>query len=343
MKNYIGISRDHSGSMRNIALAAGRDYNDNIASIKEEAEKHNIDTIVSVVKCGVGRPGRVEVESLNSSINALKPIPDYSYVASGSSTPLFDSVGELITQFERVPDFNNPEVSFLIMIITDGQENDSRKWNAHSISRKINQLQATDKWSFAFRVPRGMKSYLVSLGIPEGNILEWDQTDRGVQEASVATRSAFTNYYQDRSQGITKTASFYANLGDVNIKQIKNNLVDISKEVYLFAVNSQDAGRQIREFVESKTKGVYKKGMAFYQLTKSETLQDYKLIVIRDKVKGSIYSGFAARDLLGLPKAGEVKLRPGNHGQYDIFIQSTSVNRKLMENTNILVWPNVNM
>ena len=33
-KSYYGISRDHSGSMRSLAKAAARDYNDNIAAIR---------------------------------------------------------------------------------------------------------------------------------------------------------------------------------------------------------------------------------------------------------------------------------------------------------------------
>jgi hypothetical protein len=31
-------------------------------------------------------------------------------------------------------------------------------------------------------------------------------------------------------------------------------------------------------------------------------------------------------------------LAPGQHGQYEIFIQSTSTNRKLVEDTNVMVW-----
>lgn len=338
MKNYIGISRDHSGSMGMIALAAGRDYNDNIASIKEGAAEHNIDTIVSVVKCGAGRPAKVVREIVNSNVNMLQPIKDGDYIADGNSTPLFDSVGDLIEQLEAVPDAADPEVSFVVMVITDGQENSSQTWTGRDISKKIKQLQATDRWTFVFRVPRGYKRELTQYGIPDGNILEWDQTDRGVQAATVATRSAFKQYYSARSAGVTSTDKFYADLSNVTLKEVKAQLVDISKQVDVFKVKPTEAGIQIRDFVMQRTKQPFVKGSAFYQLTKTESVQDYKQIAIRDKVKGTVYSGFAARDMLGLPQSGEVKLAPGQHGQYDIFIQSTSVNRKLVENTNVLVW-----
>ena len=157
MKNYIGISLDTSASMRGITRAAGKDYNENIEGIKEEAEKHKIDTIVSVVKCGVGRMATIEREVVNSSVNAIKPIMDGMYKADGMATPLFDSIGELISIMENVPDKDDPEVSFLIMAITDGKENSSKKWNVRTLSEKIRKLQATDRWSFIFRVPKGNK------------------------------------------------------------------------------------------------------------------------------------------------------------------------------------------
>jgi len=70
-------------------------------------------------------------------------------------------------------------------------------------------------------------------------------------------------------------------------------------------------------------------------------VQDHKQIAIRDKKTGVIYSGVNARQMLGLPYHGTVKVVPGNHGAYDIFIQSTSVNRKLVKGTQVLYWDNV--
>lgn len=339
MKNYIGISRDHSASMRGIARAAGHDYNDNIAAIKENAQKHNIDTIVSVVQCGAGYPAKVVREVVNSNVNKLKPIAEGKYIADGNSTPLFDSVGDLIEQFESVPDANDPDVSFVVMIITDGQENSSRKWNGSTLSKKIKQLQATDRWTFVFRVPVGERRSLMQYGIPGGNILEWDQTDHGVEVATKATRSAFDSYYSSRTLGAKSTDKFYADLSDVSLTEVKKALVDISKDVDILKVKTTEDGIQIRDFVTQRTRKPFTKGCAFYQLTKTESVQGYKQIAIRDKLKGSVYSGYAARDMLGLPQSGEVKLAPGAHGQYDIFIQSTSVNRKLVANTNVLFWP----
>lgn len=392
MKNYIGISRDHSGSMRSIAQAAARDYNANITSIREAATKSNIETLVSVVECGYGTTSSVRRDLINENVTALRSINEYEYSARGGGTPLFDSVGELIEIFEAVQasapkhtsvdpytamgkeelrqacrdvgvsysNLNNegmrnvlrtklgftsaaPEdISFLVMAVTDGQENASRRYSARSIAEKIQQLQSTDRWTFVFRVPRGYSRDLINMGIPAGNILEWDQTERGVEVATQATVRAFDEYYSGRTRGLTSTKSFYTtDMSTINKATVKAKLVDITNEVKFYDVPNM-AGLEIRKFVELKTGQTMVKGSAFYQLIKTESeVQDYKQIAIRDKKGGHVYSGAEARRMLGLPYNGTVKIVPGNHGAYDIFIQSTSVNRKLVPGTQVMYWPKV--
>jgi hypothetical protein len=332
-KQYIGISRDHSGSMYTLTRQAMLDYNGNIESIREAAVKTDIDTIVSTVKCGVG-PGLVEREAVNSSVSALKPITHY---ATEGQTPLFDSVGELVELLEKVPDASEPDVSFLVMAITDGQENASQRYTADKISKLIREKQASDRWTFVFRVPHGYARALTYLGIPAGNIQEWEQTERGFKESSNITRQAFNGYYGARACGQTATDSFFANAANLSAAQLRGAMQDISHEVKLVPVQR---AAPIREFVEYHI-GNLKLGAAFYQLTKPEkVVHSDRVICIRDKSSRKIYAGQAtARDLLGLPKTGAIKLQPGDHGNYEIFVQSRSVNRKLVPGSTLLYWP----
>ena len=274
MKNYIGISRDHSASMRSIAHVAGQDYNSKVDSIKEASHTNKQNTIVSVVECGSGHTDLVKRVVVNSDVNALEHIDNY--VANGMGTPLLDSVGDLIEQFESVPDRNNDDVSFLVMAITDGYENRSRRYDSVSLARKIRQLTATDRWTFVFRVPRGYTENLTRLGIPAGNILEWDQTERGVMTASKQDNEAFTQYFAARSSGATSVDKFYSNLSDVTSEDVEEVLTDISQEVTIYPVSAKDDGKQIRTFVEDRLSGNDKmlKGAAFYQLTKTVVCEE---------------------------------------------------------------------
>jgi hypothetical protein len=341
MKNYVGLSRDHSGSMRSIARAAARDYNDNIASIREASLANNQDTVVSVVKCGHGSRSIVHREIVNSNVNQLSPILENAYQADANGTPLFDSVMELIDIMSNVPDASDPEVSFLVMATTDGEDNDSRT-SAAKLAERIRKLQNTDRWTFVFRVPRGYGRRLIQLGIPSGNIFEWDQTEKGVQVAAQANREAFTQYFSGRALGEKSSTKFYANLADVNIKEVKTALTDISSQVQFIPVTQADNQSLIRPFVEAKLGEAMVRGGAFYQLVKTEPkVQANKRIAIREKSTGAVYAGDAARQMLALPVVGTVRLAPDDLGDFEVYIQSTSVNRKLDAGTNLLYWKQV--
>lgn len=338
MKQYVGFSRDHSASMRHIAHVAARDYNSKVETIRTAATVNGIDTIVSVVECGAGRTSQTKTVVLNSSVSALKLIPDRGYIADGMGTPLYDSVVDLINIFKAVPDANSPDVSFLVMAITDGDENASRTTGSQ-LGAMIRQLEATDRWTFVFRVPRGAKAKVVrALGIHEGNVLEWDQTERGVQQAAQRDAEAFTEYFTGRTRGVTRTSAFYTDLSKVSSADVAATLTDISSEVTLWPVTEI---AEIKPFVEARNNGELKRGAAFYQLTKKEDeVQENKIILVRDKTTQAIYTGSAARVMLGLNTYGTVRVVPGNHGNFDVFIQSTSVNRKLMPGTTVVYWEN---
>jgi hypothetical protein len=344
MKNYIGFSNDHSGSMQSIARAAARDFNATVAAIQSAATLNNIDTIVSVVQCGIRTKhdsAAVVRQIVNSNISAIKPIAENQYVANGSATPLLDSVGEVIEILKQVPDYDNPDVTFLVFVTTDGGENSSRIWRS-KLGAEIRALQATDRWTFVFRVPRGHTRHLTGYGIPEGNIQEWDQTDRGFQASTQATSQAFNDYYSGRSKGVKSTTTFYSSMKNVSAAEVKAQLKDISGEVTMWSVMPQEHNADIRPFVEAKLKKPMLKGAAFYQLTKTESkVQDTKMIVVREKKTGIVYFGPAARQMLGLPTYGNARVVPGDHGEWDVFVQSTSVNRKLMGGTLLMYWPNV--
>ena len=103
-----------------------------------------------------------------------------------------------------------------------------------------------------------------------------------------------------------------------------------------FQILHVDKNRSIRDFVES-TGAKFKVGKGFYQLTKSELVQERKEIVLEHKESCVLYSGSKARLLMGLPfgKRGVLSTRNIPKG-YNTFVQSTSWNRKLISGTRFL-------
>src|SRR6185503_14860277 len=164
------------------------------------------------------------------------------------------------------------------------------------------------------------------LGVPEGNVAEWEQTEKEFVRSTAATVAATQSYYSDRAKGVRASTRFYSDLHNVKVKDVQNKLAEI-KGFQVWKV--KDTG-QIKPFIEDKLGKEMKVGCAFYQLMKPEKIQGHKQICIRHKYSGKVFTGDNARKLLGIPKGGEVKVYPGNHGDYDVFVQSTSTNRKLL-------------
>lgn len=91
----------------------------------------------------------------------------------------------------------------------------------------------------------------------------------------------------------------------------------------------------IKEFVQNSG-ARFKIGRGFYEFTKSETIQHYKEIVLRDRKTGDMFTGTKARELAGIPHGVTARVKPTILTQYQVFVQSTSPNRKLMPNTKFL-------
>lgn len=95
----------------------------------------------------------------------------------------------------------------------------------------------------------------------------------------------------------------------------------------------------IKDFVQSQGL-VFKVGRGFYEFMKKETIQAKKEVIILDRITGDMFEGNAARDVLGLPHGAPIRLDPKTAGfdvtKYTVFVQSTSVNRKLIGGTQFL-------
>ena len=97
-----------------------------------------------------------------------------------------------------------------------------------------------------------------------------------------------------------------------------------------------DATMNVKAFL-NKIEKPYVKGAIFYQLTKKETISDIKNVIVRRKSDNVLITGEGIRDILGLSSETVVyNLDNSEVLDFDIFIQSTSPLRKLIEGTDVL-------
>lgn len=250
----------------------------------------------------------------------------------GGMTALIDATILTLDDLALTPE-KYGEHAFLIYVLTDGQENNSRA-NPYTLDRKITALP--DHWTVAAFVPDQNGVFEAKkFGFPSNNIALWSaETALGVEEAGERIRQTTDTFMQNRTQGIRGSRTLFS-MNTVSAKDITTNLIPLTMGSY--ALYNVFTDGRIDEFVAGhEPRNGYRVGKAFYQLSKTELVQPQKQIAILNNADQNVYFGPAARQLLGLPDYG-VKVRPGDHAGYTIFVQSTSLNRKLIAGTRCLV------
>lgn len=323
--NHFVFVLDESSSMSSLRRKTIEVFQNQINNLKRKSHDLKQDTKVSVYTFA----DKVKCLAFDVDIERFRGI-EGQYSPYGS-TALMDAAGTAIEEHKDIPQ-KHGDHAFLLYVITDGEENVSRKFDVRTLRRLIDGLE--DNWTVSCLVPNSLgKHNATQYGFPKNNIEIWQTTELGLEEVERTSNRAVNNYLNLRSQGIVGTRSFYSDLSDVTIKDAKAVAKELKpSEFNIFPVNKTT---EIRPFVEDQL-GTYFKGHAFYQLTKPESIQGYKQIAIRNRKNGKVFSGVHARDLLNLPQY-DIKVSPGDHGDWDIFVQSTSTNRKLFPGSELLV------
>jgi hypothetical protein len=221
--------------------------------------------------------------------------------------------------------------SFLLYVLTDGGENCGG--SAAKLAETISKLP--DNWTIAAFVPSQVEKFITEKqGFPKENIAVWSTTSGGMNDVGDSIKATTTNYMTARSQGIRSVKNLFSlQTSQLKDSVVKTKLTELKPSEYdLLPVGKKTA---IKEFITNFT-GSYTPGSAYYFLNKSEKIQASKQICVQNKKNGKIYTGQNARTILGLPDT-EVKVSPLDHGEFNIFVQSLSVNRWLLDGTHVLV------
>lgn len=324
--NHIGMVLDKSTSMLRYKDKLVQVADAQIQHLAQRSQELDQETRISVWTFA----DRVECVVWDKDVLRLPSIAPY-YMPYGN-TAFIDatlmSIGDLQLTPEKYGDH-----SFLLYVLTDGEENRSVN-NPDKLQLTIKQLP--DHWTVAALVPNaGAKHEAKRFGFPAGNIEVWDTTsERGVQEVGDRIRAATDSYMRGRASGVRSTTTLFStDATAVNAATISQaGLKPLAKGSYILVPVPTDM--RIDEFTKQCGHN-YQVGRGFYQLMKREEIQATKDIVVVSKKDHSVYTGPDARQLVGLPNMN-VRVSPDHNADYDIFVQSTSINRKLIAHTRYL-------
>lgn len=328
--NHIALVLDKSGSMQGSnahALVIVADQL--IKDLAVESQAMDQETRVSVYTFA----DTAECVVWDKDVLRLPSIKDF-YNPHGQ-TALIDaallSIGDLAMTPEKYGDH-----SFLIYVLTDGQENHSRH-TGDALKRKIEELP--EHWTVAALVPDVLaRRHALGYGFPAGNIVIWDTASgRGVEEAGKQIKAATSNFMQQRTYGVRGTQSLFK-MADLDRQTVvSSGLPPLDPKTFqVIPVTGIPAKQEIRDYVVNKLGLPYTLGRCFYQLSKPEKIQPQKQVAIMDKRTGQVWLGHDARKLLNLPADAEIKVHPEANKDFDVFVQSTSINRHLVPHTKLI-------
>ena len=323
--NHIGLMVDNSGSMTNMMQTVNQILSDTVNEF--DAGAKSADQVTKITLWSFNSDVTLLASEMDSSLQL--PIVPKSF----GNTSLRDAIVEGITYFTQ---FQGDNEACLLFVITDGQENSSHKFSKSELTKIISGKQSNLTIGVLVPDVYGV-AQVVKEGIPSGNVTTWDATTtQGVEEMGESLVRSTKEYYNLRSTGVrSSTRLFNTDLSEVSTKLVaKSDTRKLRPKDYnLYPVK---VPTRIDDFVVTKTKAPYVVGNAYYRLDKPEIVQGNKEIVLKNRKTGEVYEGTGARALVGLPTY-DLKATPGHHGEWDIFIQSKSLNRKLFPGSEILV------
>ncbi|MEV0501175.1 vWA domain-containing protein [Streptomyces spectabilis] len=336
--NHVALVLDASSSMSHLSGKVVEVADQQIAYLARRSEELDQETRVTVyvfadtVECVIYDKDVLRMPSLKQLYRA------------GGMTALLAAALKSQRELAQTAQLYGDH-SFLTFVLTDGQENvshrcpDAPSGDPRELVRAVAGMIETqeDNWTLAVLVPDQMgKREAMQCGFPKDNIAIWDATStQGLAEAGLVIQQATEKFMVGRAQGIRGSRAVFSTGAEaVNKDTIEAaGLTPVDPSTYQLIPVARAAA--IRDWVV-ECGHTYRTGGAFYQLSKSEKIQARKQVAVLEKKTDRLYMGPEARALLGLPDT-EVRVKPDHNDDFTIFVQSTSVNRKLVAHTRLLL------
>lgn len=147
-KTYYHLILDRSGSMAGCWDLTRRAYVTQINAIHQAASRF-LDQQVMFSTCifnhGLEFPGGIAPVGTGE-------FPSIDHISPAGNTALLDAIGESIQriEFSAAHELETRQASVVIIVLTDGHENASTRFDAAAIQREMSRTRETGLWSFTF-------------------------------------------------------------------------------------------------------------------------------------------------------------------------------------------------
>jgi hypothetical protein len=181
---------------------------------------------------------------------SLEDISDADYFPSGM-TAMYDAVGDAIDFFAGEA---KKADDVLIIVISDGYENASKRFDSEKISGRVKELQDSG-WNFTYiGANQDLSTVQADLGIPVGNMLQFESSAAGTIQMSNTVGTALRSYTSNRSQHIAagietrcSTQNLYDSSGNAGTAKDSVDLTVSSGEGTTVTTTGEPVDKDVKE------------------------------------------------------------------------------------------------
>jgi len=276
---------DASGSMGSIYQQALTGMNETIKTIRSVQENDSsVEQYLTLLSFSNGGE-RLQYVYDNVAIDTAKDITEKDYELRGC-TALYDAIGISVTELRKSV---SKEDKALVTIITDGYENDSRKWNSWEVKQLIDELR-TQGWVFTYiGANQDVEAEAHKMGVV--NSYKFEATIEGTVEMFAKEASSRKRWNERVSRGEQNLEEGYFNEDPMPVpsNRITPERVDQlgKNEVFVFGSNilgKHDGGAALaamKRFGAQYGKGEGPQGNSYAIPTVGCTYQETALAVKR--------------------------------------------------------------
>lgn len=225
-KTFVTFVLDASPSMGVVRKETVSGFNEQLQAVKAmETPDHEV--FVSFIL--FSDSDKIETIRRWVKPSAMNPLTIDEYKTDiGGSTALLDALGDgMNLTEEKNSEINKPGNAALMIFVTDGGENSSKRQNKSAIKERITKLQNSGNWTFTFMGTESIDSVMNGYGISAGNIAQFAFGAAGMHTNSISNSKGLESYAKLRSAGVTGSAHFYdSSKDDLDILKKASSTID---------------------------------------------------------------------------------------------------------------------
>lgn len=203
--NYVALVLDKSSSMKPITDEIINMFNENINTLKEETK--DMETKVCLIVFSTYN--EQEQVLWCKSIGDVKLLNRGNYIPHGM-TAMYDAIGYTLNRLSEETKNSTEDISFLVTVISDGEENNSKAYTAKRISAMINERNEDGRWTITY-IGANQDLSVVSkdIKVRADATLAFEADAAGTRFMSNISSTGIKKYYDGRRKGYTSIEAMY--------------------------------------------------------------------------------------------------------------------------------------